>query len=187
MGYLVRKFKELENKNIINDAENVDSIVADVLKEFQTCDHGDLSTWRIENLSDINDAILPIALCVDKICEINLIIIDENLLLKYHFTKENESSGEDNIKINKQMDSLHWNIKNVNIGNLKDCVALYWETMDNEEHTFSTYNKKIPDFQVASIIIDAYKNNRITKDQIKCIKSLRKSFPELIEKAGVQL
>ena len=42
MGYLVRKFKDLENKNLINSASDVDSIIADVLKEFQTCDNGDL-------------------------------------------------------------------------------------------------------------------------------------------------
>ena len=47
--------------------------------------------------------------------------------------------------------------------------------------------KKFADFEVADIILNAFKNNIITKEQIRCIKSLRKSFPELIAKAGVQL
>lgn len=186
MGYLVRKFKDLENKNLINSASDVDSIIADVLKEFQTCDNGDLSTWRIDKITDLEKAFLPIAITNTQICELNVILIDEDLLLKYNFSKQQESSKEDNI-INCPIDKMHYNIKNITIGNIKNCVALYWETMDKDQHKFTTYTKKFADFEVADIILNAFKNNIITKEQIRCIKSLRKSFPELIAKAGVQL
>lgn len=182
MGYFVRKYKDIVNRNLINDAASVDSVVADVLKEFQTCDNGDLSVWKIDNITEIKKAILPIAITNDCIREINVILIDESLVDSYNFDKANDSSGEN---LSEAIDSMHWNLKNISIGNIKNCVALYWDMMEKENHNYSLYNLRFLDTDIVDIILDAFKRGEISQDEIKCLKKLKRDYSQQISEKQV--
>ena len=67
MSFLVRKLNKRDQLNTLVDYEDIGNIYADVpTNEFRTT-KGTLSTWIIDTLEDLDDAVLAIAVSSSKI------------------------------------------------------------------------------------------------------------------------
>lgn len=80
MPFLVRKLNKRDQFSKLVDKECVEDIYADVPTcEFRTT-KGCLSTWLIESLEDIDNAVLAIAVSSSQISKMDFIIIDTAVL-----------------------------------------------------------------------------------------------------------
>lgn len=61
MVYYVRKINKKKSLEKIQTARSVSAIIADVLNEFRIT-NGDLSVWKIQDLQEIEIAMLAIAI-----------------------------------------------------------------------------------------------------------------------------
>ena len=83
MAFLVRKLNKMDRLSVLAETPDVNKLYADIpTTEFRTTE-GSLSTWIIESLDKINEAVLAIAITSSKISKMDFIIIDTELLSKY--------------------------------------------------------------------------------------------------------
>ena len=83
MAFLVRKLNKMDRLSVLAETPDVNKLYADIpTTEFRTTE-GSLSTWIIESLDKINEAVLAIAITSSKISKMDCIIIDTELLSKY--------------------------------------------------------------------------------------------------------
>ena len=81
MAYLVRKINKKKNIDALRGNLNVDELTADMPTGELRTTNGTLSTWIVESLGELNEAILAIAVTSSKVSKIQkyLIIIIWNL------------------------------------------------------------------------------------------------------------
>ena len=72
MAYLVRKINKKKNIDALRGNLNVDELTADMPTGELRTTNGTLSTWIVESLSELNEAILAIA--VDKDVDGKLVV-----------------------------------------------------------------------------------------------------------------
>ena len=79
MPYLVRKINKRKNMDLLNEISDFNTLSADLpTGEFRTT-NGTLSTWIIDSLEDINNAVLAIAVTSSKLSKMDFIVIDTKI------------------------------------------------------------------------------------------------------------
>lgn len=123
MAYLVRKISHGRFQKIC-DAANVDNIEADVLSaELRTTDN-ELSTWVINNDSEIDKAILAMASSSDHLQSMTFIMLDEDSVRARELII-NEKLGNCPIE---DLANCHRNISNLSYKALGDVLKIIKET-----------------------------------------------------------
>ena len=67
MAYLVRKINKKKNIDALRGNLNVDELTADMPTGELRTTNGTLSTWIVESLGELNEAILAIAVTSSKV------------------------------------------------------------------------------------------------------------------------
>lgn len=177
MAFLVRKLIKMDKLSVLAETPDVNKLHADIpTTEFRTTG-GSLSTWIIESLDEINEAVLAIAITSSKISKMDFIIIDTELLSKYQLEFKQTYAGED-IAVPDLQDT-HYDIINVSVEKLAVCMKIY-QTIVCEDPDYEKYIIRFTAGEVKDILREALKNDRI--DESKIPSNLEKELYKL--KAG---
>ena len=158
MAYLVRKLNKRDNIISIGKATNIQAMVADaVTGEFRT-KNGCLSTWRIERLDALNDAILAIVVTSSKIERMDFIVIDTMFLDQQHFEYAQTYAGQD-IAV-PDLQNTHYDISEITIARLADCAKLY-QRVYRQDNCEEKYIVRYAEGEIKDILKQAQKAQRI--------------------------
>lgn len=177
MAFLVRKLNKKDRLSVLAETPDVNKLYADIpTTEFRTTE-GSLSTWIIESLDKINEAVLAIAITSSKISRMDVIIIDTDLLSKHQLEYKQTYAGED-IAVPDLQDT-HYDILNISVEKLAVCTKVY-QTIVCEDPDCEKYIIRLAEGEVKDILREAFKNDRI--DESKIPSNLEKELSKL--KAG---
>lgn len=130
MAYLVRKINKKKNIDALRGNLDVDELTADMPTGELRTTNGTLSTWIIESLSEVNEAVLAIAVVSSKISKMDFLIIDTEILNNHELEFKQTYAGRD-IPI-PDLQDLHYDIVNLSMGKLKNCVLAYKDVVDKD-------------------------------------------------------
>lgn len=184
MVYYVRKINKKKSLEKIQTARSVSAIIADVLNEFRIT-NGDLSVWKIQDLQEIEIAMLAIAITSDKLDRMDFLIISEDIIKQSGFSVTRGPSGYD---LCDYLEDRHYNINNLTVGNINKCVEIYRKAIKGLDLT--KINNIIPrknETELGKIIHNAFIGNQISEDDIKpeCLKYIKEKKPKILQTAGV--
>lgn len=187
MPFLVRKILKDESIEHIENIEDTDYLhqSADVpTTEFRT-KHSALSTYIINNLEELDKAVLAIATTSSKLSSMEFIILDTAILdaigLKYEQTFPGMEIPYE------EMQDFHYDIVDVNIENLSKCLEAYKKTMELDDNK-SIYIVDYAEGKIKDLVKTAIEQKKINMDKVplelnKAINKLRKD----IEKSHQEL
>ena len=156
MAFYIRKISPAKwpqkGENTAVDNVRADAITGDIRTTQDT-----ISLWRTDTEEELPQAVLALASGGDQMVTQNVLLIPEEMLLKYGFILD-ETDG------NTPVDSLvktHRDIINVNYGSLGKFAQLTMEAINAD--AIRTVTKK----EVKKLIVNAYKNGEINRDRLK--------------------
>ena len=130
MAFLVRKLIKRDRLSILEEIQNINDVKADIpTTEFRTTD-GKLSTWLIDSLDELTDAVLAIAVSSSEVTKMDFIVIDTSLLEKHSLKYEQTYAGREIAVADLQ--NKHHDIVDITIGKLINCTNLYMDIIKNE-------------------------------------------------------
>ena len=177
MAYLVRKLNKMDEIFSLCNVEDITTINADIpTTEFRT-KNGTLSTWRIDSIADIDNAVLAIAVTSSEITKMDFIIINTDILQKNNLEFKQTYAGQD-IAIPDLQDS-HYDILDITIGKLINCTKVY-QTVAEMDPNGEKLILRYAAGQVMDLLVEAEHNQRLDEKKVsKKIKDQlykRKSF-----------
>lgn len=164
MAFYVRKINNLDNLKTIQDADDVSLLKADILKAEFATNEGTLSTWKIENIDEIDEAVLATSICFKQLSDMYFLLIDESLFSFNQVEIKQEKSGHflcDNLE------RRHYNIKNLTVGNIKNSILLIKSAIQKEDIDDPSLIFLKTEPEIREIITDAYKSKKISKNDIQ--------------------
>ena len=174
MAFLVRKLVKRDKLIELCQKVNIEDIYADIpTTEFRTKE-GTLSTWHINSLDELNDAVLAIAVSSSEITKMDFIVIDTSLLAKYAFEYKQTYAGQD-IAI-PDLQNTHYDIINISIGKLVECTKLYRDIISNDLDG-EKYVIRFATGEIKDLLKEAIRNNRV--DREKAPKKLKEELDKL--------
>lgn len=123
MAYLVRKLNKRENVDIIGNTEDVENMFADAATAEFRSKNGTLSTWRIDSVDKLDEAVLAIVVTSSKIERMDFIVIDTDYLDEQQLEYSQTYAGQ-KIAVPDLQDT-HYDIINVTIPRLINCTCVY--------------------------------------------------------------
>ncbi len=158
MAYLVRKLNKRESIDLIGKTEDFNSMFADAATTEFRSNNGTLSTWRIETIDKLEDAILAIVVTSSKIERMDFIVINTEILEEHHLEYKNTYAGQ---KIGvPDLQDTHYDIINITIPKLITCSCVYKEiyVKDNNRNIYIV--RKV-EGEIKELLDNALKNKRI--------------------------
>ena len=87
MALFIRKIRSDSNIELFLEAQNFDSVKADVVTELNISDKGDLSVWKVDNPQDkdeLNKVFISIAASLPKCEDIQFLLICDNEITSHN-------------------------------------------------------------------------------------------------------
>lgn len=161
MAFLVRKLSKRDKLSDLGDTTDVRKINADIpTAEFRTS-NGTLSTWIIDSLEKLNEAVLAIAVSSTEITKMDFIIIDTDLLSNNGLEYMQTYAGQD-IAVPDLQDT-HYDIINVSIEKLVNCTQVY-QSIVKMDPEGEKYILRFAAGEIRDIIKEAILANRINEE-----------------------
>ena len=130
MAFLVRKLIKRSSIEQIAAADSVEEMFADAATaEFRTT-KGTLSTWKINDIIDLDDAVLAIVATSSKIEKMDFIVIDTKLIEENHLEYIQSYAGKE-IAVPDLQDT-HYDIINITIAKLINCTCIYRKVFEQD-------------------------------------------------------
>lgn len=163
MAFYVRKINSVDNLKLIQDTQDISFLEADILKNEFSTTGGTLSTWKIESQSELKEAVLATAICFKQLSDMYFLLINDSFITSDIDIKP-EASGH---YLCEELEQRHYNIKNINVGNIKNSILLIKSAIQNEnlDDPSILILQTAPEIQ--QIIKNAYVEKKITKDDIE--------------------
>lgn len=171
MAYLVRKLNKRDNIDIMGTATNLDTLYADApTGEFRT-KNGTLSTWYIDSLDSLDDAVLAMIVTSNQITRMDFVIIDTKLLDDNGLEYKQTYAGEE-IAVPDLQDT-HYDILGITIHKLLNCASVFREVykLDNDQEL---YIVRYVEGDIKQLLNKAYSNNRIEMSRLN--KGIKKGL-----------
>lgn len=177
MSFLVRKLNKRDQLNTLIEHKDILDICADVpTNEFRTT-KGALSTWIIETLAELDNAVLAIAVSSSKISKMDFIVMDTGLLDKNGLEYKQTYAGME-IPIPDLQDT-HYDIINISLKKLLDCSNVYKIILSQESYEKEKYIIRFTEAEIKEKLKKAIEDNRV--DKSKASKPIR----DIIEKLSI--
>lgn len=175
MPFLVRKLNKRDQFSTLLAQERVEDIYADVPTcEFKTA-RGTLSTWLIENLEDIDNAVLAIAVSSSKITKMDFIIIDTDLLDKNGLKYKRSYAGVE-LPIADLQDT-HYDIIDISLKKLTNCATVYRTIYSQENDEEEKLIIRFTESEIKEKLKKAISENRVDKN--KASRPIRQVIEQL--------
>lgn len=175
MPFLVRKLNKRDQISKLVEREAVEDIYADVPTcEFRTT-NGSLSTWLIESLDDIDNAVLAIAVSSSQISKMDFIVIDTSILDQNGLEYKQTYAGIE-IPI-ADLQNTHYDILDISLKKLINCANVYKIIYSQENDEEEKFIKRFTEVEIKGILKKAISDKRV--DVTKASKSIRKVIEQL--------
>lgn len=175
MPYLVRKILKRKSIDLIGESMNFNDMLADpVTNEFRF-DGGGLSSWLIDSIDNIEDAVLAISTTGNNITKMDFIIINVDFLKDYNLEYKQTYAGLE-MPITK-LQNTHYDIGTVTISKILSCIQLYKRVFDEDKDT-NKFVKRYSLNEMRQILKNAYINHQIDKLE-KLDKRLKEQILDL--------
>lgn len=159
MSYLVRKINKRKNIDELRDIVDIKNVCADMpTGEFKTSNKGDLSTWYIESLENLDEAVLAIAVTSSKISKMEFIVIDTTVLDRSELKYKQTYAGVD-IAIPDLQDT-HYDIRELTLGKLENCCEVY-KTVLQDDNGSEKYVVRYAEGTIRDLMRTAAKDGRV--------------------------
>ena len=167
MGFLVRKIYKRSSIDSFSEATVLSEMYADApVTEFKTT-KGTLSAWFIEDLNQIENAILAILVTSTKVERMDFIAIDTRILDKYGLSYEKSFAGC--VVAVPTLQDIHYDIKEITIEKLMNCSQVYKEVIKQADN--SKYIVRYPEGKMLELLKRALSekilNKELLNDNIK--------------------
>lgn len=153
MSYYIRKINRAKWKIAENlqEQEDINKLNADYLSTCLKTSQGQISLWKIEDVSQINDVVAAICSTGEHVNKVDFILLEENELSAIDILPINEPEGNSKIREN------HYTIANLNYEKIGMLAKLIFNILENNENRY----KRIQEPIVKKILIDAIENKEI--------------------------
>ncbi len=166
MSYLVRKIK-ISKLEKLKEAPSVNSAEADMATVQLKTDDNALSTWEIQEMGQLDDAVLAIATTSSKIEDMGFVLIEKKLLLDQEISVvENENKTP-----MKGLEKTHRDISDLTYERIGILLKILKAAKPELIRRYGTR-------QLEEMVIRAYKEEKI--DLSKASKNARKNLEELV-------
>lgn len=170
----MRKLNKRESIDIIGNTENIENMFADAATaEFRT-KNGALSTWRIEFVEKLDEAVLAIAITSSKIERMDFIVINTEYLDEQHLEYAQTYAGQE-IAVPDLQDT-HYDIFNITIPKLIDCTYVY-RRIFKEDQDQGIYIVRYVEGDIKAILKKATSTSRIDTNLLN--KGMKKEICRL--------
>ena len=141
---------------------SINCLQADAISDLRT-QGNTLSVWRVENLNEIDEAVLALAASsnTERIETITIVWEDEEVFLKKGITVNDTVEGDTVVT---DLRPKHRDLSDLSY----DSLGVISEIIMNSLNSSNT--KRIPRQDVKKILVNAYKNDRISEEI--CTESL---------------
>lgn len=174
MSFLVRKLNKRDYLDGLLQNDNVEDIFADVpTNEFRTT-KGTLSTWIIDSIEELDNAVLAIAVSSSKITKMDFIVIDTKLLDEARLEYKQTYAGIEILIVDLQ--DTHYDIMDISLKKLVDCARVYKAIFLNEDQNEEKYIVRFTEVEIKEKLKKAILSNRVDKSKAS------KHIKEVIEK-----
>jgi hypothetical protein len=157
MAYLVRKINKRKNIDALRGNLDIDKLTADMPTGELRTTNGALSTWIIESLGELNEAVLAIAVTSSKVSKMDFMIIDIEILNDHELEYKQTYAGRD-IPI-PDLQNTHYDIVNLSMGKLKNCVLAYKDVVDKDVE--GKFVVRYAEGQIKAILKKAFSDKRV--------------------------
>lgn len=164
MAFYVRKINNLDNLKTIQESADVSLLEADILKAEFATNGGTLSTWKIEDINEIDEAVLATSICFKQLSDMYFLLIDESLFSSNHVEIKQEDSGH---YLCDTLENRHYNIKNLTVGNIKNSILLIKSAIQKEDIDNPSLIFLKTESEIREIITEAYKIKKVSKKDIQ--------------------
>lgn len=156
MAYYIRKISPAKwpqkGKSVKVGEVRADAITGDIRTSEDT-----ISLWRIEDIDELEQAVLALASAGDKAVTYNVLSIPEEMMEKYNLELK-ETDGNTPVR---ELAKTHRDVVNVTYAGLGRFAQVIMEALEADK--LHTITKK----QVKNLIVTAYKAGKIDKDKLK--------------------
>lgn len=164
MSYLVRKINKRKNLDILEGLIDIEEISADIpTSEFRTTDSS-LSTWYIDSLQTLDEAVLAIAVSSSDITKMDFIVIQTDILDSNELQYTPTYAG---MKIAiPDLQDKHYDIQGISLKKLKNCCKVYKDVIqmnDGEE----IYIVRYAEGEIKDLIREALIQQRVDINNAK--------------------
>lgn len=174
MPFLVRKLIKRDRLSDLSQVEDLNSINADIATtEFRTSE-GTLSTWIIDSLEDLKEAVLAIAVTSPEISKLDVIVIDTNLLEENNLEYHQSYAGQDIIVPDLQ--DTHYDIINITVPKLMTCLKIY-QTICKKDPEGENFVVRYAKGEVKDVLKQAISDNRVNAE--KAAGKIREAIEKL--------
>ena len=175
MPFLVRKINKRDQFSTLLAQDSVEDIHADVPTcEFKTA-QGTLSTWLIESLEDIDNAVLAIAVSSSKISKMDFIVIDTDILDQNGLAYKKTYAGIE-LPIADLQDT-HYDIINISLKKLTNCATVYKTIYSQESVDVGKFLLRFSKTEIKEKLKKAISEDRVDKN--KASKPIRQVIEQL--------
>lgn len=155
----------------IGTATNIQDMFADAATtEFRT-KNGTLSTWRIEDISELDEAILAIVVTSSKVERMDFIIINTEYLDEHNLEYNQTYAGQD-IAVPDLQDT-HYDIINITIPSLIKCTCVYRRVFEADNNN-EIYIVRYVEGDIKELLKKANSENRIDLEKLN--KGIKKEL-----------
>lgn len=174
MAFLVRKLGKRDELFSLYDKTDISAIYADIpTTEFRT-KNGALSTWYIDSLSDIGNAVLATAITSSDIAKMDFIVINTDTLSENDLEYKQTYAGQD-IAI-PDLQNTHYDILDITIEKLVNCTKVYQSVVEMDPDG-ETYIRRYAAGEIKDLLKKALEDQRF--DESKVTKKLKEQLIKL--------
>lgn len=174
MAFLVRKLGKMDEIFSLRDESDLQKVYADIpTMEFRS-KNGTLSTWCINSLEEIGNAVLAIAVTSSDITKMDFIIINTDLLTENSLEYKQTYAGQD-IAIPDLQDT-HYDIIGITIEKLVNCTKVYQRIVESDPNG-ETYIIRYAAGEIKDLLKCAIEEHRV--DESKAPKKIKEQLDKL--------
>lgn len=163
MPYLVRKLNKSDVISSLYGEIDITRVPADLpTTEFRTkC--GTLSTWQIDSLDDLDNAVLAIAVTSSEITKMDFIIIETDILQDNNLKYKPSYAGQDIAVLDLQ--DTHYDIIEITLEKLVNCTKVYKTIVDKDPNR-TKYIIRYEAGKIKDLLKKAMEKGRIDESKI---------------------
>lgn len=157
MAYLVRKINKRKNIDALQGNLDFNKLSADVPTGELRTTNGTISTWIINSLGELNEAVLAIAVTSSKVSKMDFILIDTEILNNHDLEYKQTYAGRE-IAV-PDLQNTHYDIVNLSMEKLKNCVLAYKDVVDKD--ISGNFVVRYAEGQIKDLMKKACENKRV--------------------------
>lgn len=159
MAYLVRKINKRDKLDDLLSVTDVANMDADIATTELKTTNGDLSTWVIDSLDSLDEAVLAMVVTSTSISKMDFMIINTKILDDNSLAYNQTDPGL--IVPVHDLQDKHYDIQGISIAKLVNCINVYKQVVEDNEKADDAYIVRYVEGDIKDLLNRAYSHERI--------------------------